>query len=73
MRGLALLTCVWVLASVSVTSARTWYITPDGTRDAPTIKAGADSAAYGDTLLLADGAYTGAASKGKEEGVKSTH
>lgn len=39
-----------LLASVvlsSVASARVWYIRPDGTGDAPTIKAAVDSAARG--------------------------
>ncbi|MFH1312505.1 MAG: hypothetical protein ABIJ00_04690 [Candidatus Eisenbacteria bacterium] len=40
-------------------SARTWYVTPDGTGEAPTIRAAVDSAASGDTLLLSDGVYTG--------------
>ncbi|MFH1312365.1 MAG: right-handed parallel beta-helix repeat-containing protein [Candidatus Eisenbacteria bacterium] len=58
MRRLVLLLCFLVLAP-HVSTARTWYVKPDGTGDAPTIQAGIDSAAVGDTVMLADGTYTG--------------
>jgi predicted outer membrane repeat protein len=50
---------VLVLSTVSVASGRTWYIKADGTGDAPTVQAGIDSAAVGDTVMLADGTFRG--------------
>jgi len=45
------------LVAASPAQARTWYITPDGTGDAPTIQAGIDSAVAGDIVELACGTY----------------
>jgi hypothetical protein len=57
-RCIALVLCLLVLLPVTA-DARTWRIEDDGTGDAPTIQAGIDSAASGDTLMLADGVYSG--------------
>jgi hypothetical protein len=38
--------------------ARTWYVTVDGSGDAPTIQAAIDSCTVDDTVLVAAGAYT---------------
>jgi hypothetical protein len=47
------------VSTASVVSARTWYVNPQGTGDAPTIEAALDSAVYWDTVLVACGTYTG--------------
>jgi parallel beta-helix repeat protein len=47
-----------ILLADSVES-RPWYITPDGSGDAPTIQAGITAAGTGDIVLLAPGTYTG--------------
>jgi len=41
----------------SPASSRTWKIQPDGSGDAPTIQAGIDSAAVGDTVSVLSGTY----------------
>ncbi|MCK4413429.1 MAG: T9SS type A sorting domain-containing protein [Candidatus Eisenbacteria sp.] len=43
----------------SLAAARTWYVLPDGSGDAPTIQAAIDSADAGDIVELADGTFTG--------------
>lgn len=60
MKRLASMIALAVLFTVGTSSARTWYVRPDGTGDVPTIQAGVDSVAEGDTLLLASGTYVGA-------------
>jgi hypothetical protein len=57
MRRMALVFSALLLLLVCSASARTWYITPDGLGDAPTIQAGIDSSTAGDTVLVACGTY----------------
>ena len=49
----------WWAFKTTAGELRSWRITPDGSGDVPTIQAGVDSAADGDTLILADGFYEG--------------
>ena len=52
-----LLAVACLIASVSPLQADTWEITVDGLGDAPTIQAGIDSSASGDTVLVHPGTY----------------
>lgn len=59
----ALACALAVLFFTANSLARTWYIAPDGTGDAPTIQAGIDSADVGDEVVLAEGVFTGDANR----------
>ncbi|HVP58435.1 MAG TPA: right-handed parallel beta-helix repeat-containing protein [bacterium] len=72
MRLLVCLEIAIILACCSLASARTWYVKPDGTGDVPSIKAAVDSAAAeGDTVLLANGTFAGAANRQVDCGDKA--
>jgi hypothetical protein len=53
-----LLVGLFLFLSISSSNAATWYITVDGTGDAPTIQAAIESAGMDDTILVAPGSYT---------------
>lgn len=57
MRAIVCVAGLVCLMSTTPACARTWYINPSGTGDAATIQAGIDSAAAGDTVLVACGTY----------------
>ena len=56
---IAALIALALITQTQPLEARTWYILPDGSGDAPTIQAGIDSASNGDIVELADGIFLG--------------
>src|SRR6185436_3030312 len=54
-RVFLILSCL--LAEPSAGLGRTWHILNDGSGDSPTIQAGIDSSALGDTVLVGPGSY----------------
>ena len=50
---------------------RTWYVKPDGTGDVPTIQDALSAASAGDTVMLANGTFTGAGNRDLDLGCKS--
>ena len=52
-----LMATMMLLTHASPARARTWHVNPDGTGDAPTIPAAAESSAYGDSILVDPGTY----------------
>lgn len=58
-----ILLCFLLAVFRGAPSADTWYITPDGTGDAVSIQHAIDVAAPGDTVLVADGLFTGLESR----------
>ena len=57
MRAYLLAAPVIIAVLAGTASSRTWYVTPDGTGDAPTIRDAVHSALFGDTVLVACGTY----------------
>ncbi len=57
MKRILLLVWLSVVVVFNSSLARTWYVLPDSSGDAPTIAAATDSATSGDTVLVAPGTY----------------
>ena len=58
-----------IAVAASPAAARIWYVTVDGSGDAPTIQAAIDATSAGDSVVLAAGAYTWNAQGGDHVGL----
>jgi len=58
MRSVVLIPGLFCTLLAGTADALTWHILPDGLGDAPTVQAGINSAAAGDTVLVGCGTYT---------------
>jgi parallel beta-helix repeat protein len=59
MRRACFFALAMLIAAAGSAPCRTWFVNPDGTGDQPSIMAAIYYGADGDTVLLADGIYTG--------------
>jgi hypothetical protein len=59
MKRVVLLAALVLAVAFADACCRTWLVNPDGSGDAPSIKAALYDGAHGDTVLLADGTFTG--------------
>jgi hypothetical protein len=71
MRHATLIVVLVALGFSTPALPRSWYINPDGTGDAPDISTGISYCSSGDTLLLADGVYSGSGNTGLAYGGKA--
>jgi len=71
MRTVVFQTILLSFLCVSVVHAGKCHVVPGGTGDAPTIQAGIDLVAEGDTVLLADGVFQGSGNRDVEFGGKA--
>jgi hypothetical protein len=60
-----------ILCLIPIARATTYLVTPEGTGDFPTIQAAIDSVQDGDTIMLADGAFTGEGNRNLDLGGKA--
>ncbi len=54
-----LLLCSWIVIAAGVARGAVLFVAPDGTGDYPNLQKAHDAASPGDTLLLADGRFSG--------------
>jgi hypothetical protein len=68
-RKWAAIVLLLIVVAASPAAGRTWYVTADGSGDAPTIQGAIDAASAGDSVVLAPGTYTWTAQGGDHVGL----